>query len=376
MTKIERPERRVTHEVTNQSTPLIGYNVFEQDRVLVDALERENAGWAAERARGIGELAGGDAIELGFQANQNPPVLRSYDRFGHRVDEVDFHPAWHALMKISVENELHSLPWRDPRPGAHVARAAMFSVFSQAEAGHGCPISMTYSGVPALRVQPDLAAEWEPRLTSPVYDHRFIPSADKKGALCGMAMTEKQGGSDVRENTTRAEAIGAGGPGGQYAITGHKWFCSAPMSDAFLVLAKTGKGISCFLLPRWLPDGTKNNIIVQRLKDKLGNRSNASSEVEYDRAWARMVGEEGRGIPTIIEMVNHTRLDCIIGANAMMRQAVAQATHHCAHRRAFGKKLVEQPLMQNVLADLCRRVRGIDGDDDAPRARLRRGREQ
>ncbi len=349
---IDRPARRTTHEVTNQPPPLIGYNVFEKDRVMVEALERENAGWAADRVKAIGELAGGDAIEWGFQANENPPVLHTHDRYGHRVDEVEFHPAWHNLMRTSVENELHALPWRDPRPGAHVARAAMFSVFSQAEAGHGCPISMTYSAIPALRVQPDVAQEWEPRLTSTVYDKRFIPSERKNGSQCGMAMTEKQGGSDVRANSSTAEAIGAGGPGGQYIITGHKWFCSSPMSDAFLVLANTGKGISCFLMPRWLPDGTKNNISIQRLKDKLGNRSNASSEIEFDRAWARLIGEEGRGVPTIIEMVNHTRLDCVIGANAMMRQAVAQATHHCAHRTAFGKRLVEQPLMQNVLADL------------------------
>jgi putative acyl-CoA dehydrogenase len=352
-TNVERPKRNATHEVFNQPPPLVGYNVFAQDRALVEALEREGAAWARDRAAAIGEVAGGDAIELGFQANRNPPVLRTHDRFGHRIDEVEFHPAWHELLQIAVAHELHSLPWREARPGAHVARAAMFSVFSQAEAGHGCPISMTYSSVPALRVQPDVAAEWEPRLVSKIYDRRFGPAGDKQGSLCGMAMTEKQGGSDVRENTTRAEAIGAGGPGGQYAITGHKWFCSAPMSDAFLVLAKTGRGVSCFLLPRWLPDGGRNAISIQRLKDKLGNRSNASSEVEFDRAWALMVGEEGRGVPTIIEMVNHTRLDCVIGANSMMRQAVAQATHHCAHRAAFGKKLIDQPLMQNVLADLC-----------------------
>ncbi len=352
MAKIERARRSVTHDVTNQAPPLIGYNVFSQDRVLVEAAEREGAGWAKDRMEAIGETAGSEAIALGFEANQNPPVLKTHDRFGHRIDEVEFHPAWHELLRTAVKHELHALPWREARPGAHAARAAMFSVFSQAEAGHGCPISMTYSAVPALRAQPDVATEWEPRLTSNQYDPRFIEASQKTGALCGMAMTEKQGGSDVRENTTRAEAIGDG-TSGEYAITGHKWFCSAPMSDAFLVLAKTGKGVSCFFMPRWLPDGTLNSIHIQRLKDKLGNRSNASSEVEFDAAWARMVGEEGRGVPTIIEMVNHTRLDCIIGANAMMRQAVAQATHHCAHRSAFGNKLIDQPLMQNVLADLC-----------------------
>jgi putative acyl-CoA dehydrogenase len=254
---------------------------------------------------------------------------------------------------VAVGHELHALPWREPRPGAHVARAALFFVFAQAEAGHGCPISMTYSGVPALRAQPELAEEWVPRLTSSDYDARFIPAAQKRGALCGMAMTEKQGGSDVRANTTRARPLGAGGPGAEYAITGHKWFCSAPMCDAFLVLAQTERGLTCFLLPRWLPDGTRNRFHLQRLKDKLGNRSNASSEVEFDGAWARMVGPDGRGVPTIIEMVNHTRLDCVIGAAAGMRHAVAQATHHAAHRSAFGKRLIEQPLMQNVLADLC-----------------------
>jgi putative acyl-CoA dehydrogenase len=255
-------------------------------------------------------------------------------------------------MRLAVAHELHALPWRDPRPGAHVARAALFMLLGQAESGHGCPISMTYSGVPALRVQPEIAAEWEPRLTSTQYDPRMIPSDQKTGALCGMAMTEKQGGSDVRANTTRARALGRGGPGGEYEITGHKWFCSAPMCDAFLVLAHTERGLSCFLLPRWLPDGTRNRFYIQRLKDKLGNRSNASSEVEFDAAWARMVGEDGRGVPTIIEMVNHTRLDCVIGVAAQMRQAVAQATHHAAHRSAFGKLLADQPLMQNVLADL------------------------
>ena len=342
-----------THEVLNQPPPLRNYNVFEADRVLAEGLEREGGGWAAERARALGAIAGGEAIDWGVQANAFPPVLRTHDRYGNRIDEVEFHPAWHRLMQLAVGHALHALPWREPRPGAHVARAALFFVVAQAEAGHGCPISMTYSAVPALRMQPELAEEWEPRLTSTHYDPRPIHAAAKGGALCGMAMTEKQGGSDVRANTTRARALGAGGPGAEYAITGHKWFCSAPMCDAFLVLAQTERGLSCFLLPRWLPDGTRNRLHIQRLKDKLGNRSNASSEVEFDGAWARMVGAEGRGVPTIIEMVNHTRLDCVIGAAAGMRQGVAQATHHAAHRAAFGKRLVEQPLMQNVLADLC-----------------------
>jgi putative acyl-CoA dehydrogenase len=339
-----------THEVLNQPPPLRDYNPFDCDRALAEALQREGGGWAADRARQLGAIAGGEAIEWGVQANASPPVLRTHDRYGHRIDEVEFHPAWHRLMDLAVGYGLHALPWREPRPGAHVARAALFFVLAQSEAGHGCPISMTYSAVPALRLQPDVAGEWEPRLASTHYDPRFLPAARKAGALCGMAMTEKQGGSDVRANSTRAQPLGAGG---EYAITGHKWFCSAPMCDAFLVLAHTARGLTCFLLPRWLPDGTRNRFYIQRLKDKLGNRSNASSEVEFDGAWARMVGPDGRGVPTIIEMVNHTRLDCVIGAASGMRHAVAQATHHAAHRSAFGKRLIEQPLMQNVLADLC-----------------------
>ncbi|HYR96563.1 MAG TPA: isovaleryl-CoA dehydrogenase [Candidatus Binatus sp.] len=342
-----------THEVLNQAPPLEGYDLFGQDRALVEGLEREGAGWAEGRLRKLGELAGGEPLRWGVQANAHPPVLRTHDRYGNRIDEVEFHPAWHELLRVAVGHELHALPWREPRPGAHVARAALFFVMGQVEAGHGCPISMTYSAVPALRAQPELAAEWEPRLTSTEYDPRVMPAAGKAGALCGMAMTEKQGGSDVRANTTRARALVGRGPGAEYEITGHKWFCSAPMCDVFLVLAQAEKGLSCFLVPRWRPDATRNAFHIQRLKDKLGNRSNASSEVEFAGAWARMVGEEGRGVATIIEMVNHTRLDCVIGSAAAMRQAVAQATHHAAHRAAFGKRLADQPLMRNVLADLC-----------------------
>jgi len=343
----------MTHEVTNQPPPLAGYNLFDHDRALREALEREGGGWALERVRRFGERVGGEPLLWGEQANRNVPVLRTHDRYGHRIDEVEFHPAWHQLMDLAVANELHALPWREPRAGAHVARATLFYLLSQAEAGVLCPIAMTYSVVPALRAQPDVAAEWEPRFTSNEYDSRMIPAAQKRGAICGMAMTEKQGGSDVRANTTRARPLGRGGPGAEYEITGHKWFCSAPMSDGFLVLAQTERGLSCFLLPRWRPDGTRNRFHIQRLKDKLGNRSNASSEVEFDATWARMIGEDGRGVPTIIEMVNHTRLDCVIGSTAWMRQAVAQALHHCGYRSAFGKKLVDQPLMQNVLADLA-----------------------
>src|SRR5438105_8188152 len=290
------------------------------------------------------------AIDWGFQANANPPLLRTHDRFGERIDEVEFHPAWHELMKVAVGHGLHALPWREPRPGAHAARAAAFYIWSQVEGGHGCPVSVTYAAVPALRQSPTLAAEWEPLMTTFAYDPGRRPHAAKKGVLFGMAMTERQGGSDVRSNTTRAEPLGTNG---EHRLTGHKWFCSAPMCDAFLALAQAPAGLSCFLLPRVLPDGTRNGFHIDRLKDKLGNRSNASSEITLEGAWAVMVGEEGRGVRTIIEMVNHTRLDCVIGSASLMRQAVAQATHHTAHRTAFGRLLSEQPLMVNVLADLA-----------------------
>ncbi len=348
------PGGAATHTVTNQSVPLADYNVFEADRPLVEAVSREGGDFAVDRIRAVGELAGrASTIELGRLANENPPKLRTHDRFGNRVDEVEFHPAWHELMDMHVSNGLHALPWREPQPGAHVARAAGFMCLSQAEAGTGCPISMTYSVVPALRRQPDVAEVWEPRVLSLNYDRRFVPAADKAGALFGMAMTEKQGGSDVRANTTVAVPVNGGGPGAEYEITGHKWFCSAPMCDAFLVLAQAEGGISCFLLPRWTPDGERNRFHIQRLKDKLGNRSNASSEVEFRGAWAQLVGEEGRGVATIIEMVSHTRLDCTIGSTSGMRAATAQAIWHTQHRSAFGKRLVDQPLMTNVLADLA-----------------------
>jgi putative acyl-CoA dehydrogenase len=354
MATVESGAGARTHEVSNQASALAGYNVFEADRPLVEAVRREGAGWAEGRISAIGELAGSErVIELGRLANENPPKLRTHDRFGKRVDEVEFHPAWHELLGASVANELHSLPWRDPQPGAHVSRAAAFMCFSQAEAGVGCPVSMTYSVIPALRHQPDLASEWEPRFTSTAYDPSNRPASEKPGALAGMGMTEKQGGSDVRANTTVARPIDGGGPGGEYELTGHKWFMSAPMCDAFLVLAQADGGISCFLFPRWKPDGERNDFRLQRLKDKLGNRSNASSEVEFDGAWARLVGEEGAGVRTIIEMVNHTRLDCVTGGASGMRAGTAQAIHHASQRAAFGKVLVEQPLMANVLADLA-----------------------
>jgi putative acyl-CoA dehydrogenase len=294
-----------------------------------------------------------DVIRLGYQANRYKPELKTFDRYGHRIDEVEYHPAYHELMRLGVEAQVHSLPWNQPREGAHASRAARHYLLTQAEAGVGCPLTMTFAVVPALRAQPELAREWIPRVTSTQYDPRMRPAPEKAGCIMGMAMTEKQGGSDVRANTTRAVPVGAGGPGGEYLLTGHKWFCSAPMSDAFLTLAQTERGLTCFLVPRWLPDGTRNRFAIQRLKDKLGNHSNASSEIEYQETWARMCGEEGRGVPTIIEMVNHTRLDCVIGSSAVMRQAVVQAIHHATHRSAFGKPLIHQPLMINVLADLA-----------------------
>ena len=343
-----------THEVLNQPPPFEGVNLFACDRALVEGLSREGAAWAVERARLLGAAAAGEPMRWGAQANANPPALRTHDRFGHRIDEVEFHPAWHELMRTAVAHEIHALPWRHRRPGAHVARAAMYHVFTQAESGHGCPITMTFAAVPALQATASLAAEWVPHLTSTDYDPRPLPAGRKLGSLCGMAMTEKQGGSDVRANTTRAGAAGpARGPGAEYVLSGHKWFCSAPMSDVFLALAHTDRGLTCFVLPRLLPDGTRNRILVMRLKDKLGNRSNASGEIELDGAHAWMLGEDGRGVATIMDMVAHTRLDCVIGSSALLRHAVTQALHHTAHRRAFGRRLIDQPLMRNVLADLA-----------------------
>lgn len=343
-----------THQVENQPPPLTGYDVYGQDPALVEAVHREGAGWAEEQLRALGTLAGSaDVQEWGIDANRYPPVLHTHDRYGNRRDEVVYHPAYHRLMDVAVRTGQHAALWTDERPGAHVARAAKLHVWTQVDGGHTCPISMTYAAVPSLRAQPELAREWLPRLAAPAYDSRFAPAVQKQGALAGMAMTEKQGGSDVRANLTRAESVDGGGPGGEYRITGHKWFCSAPMSDVFLLLAQAPGGLSCFLLPRWLPDGTRNAFHLQRLKDKLGNRSNASSEVEFEDAFARLVGEEGRGVPTIIEMVGHTRLDCVVGSAAGMRQGVAQAVHHAHHRSVFGRELADQPLMRAVLADLA-----------------------
>lgn len=369
-----------THEVTNQPPPLIGYDVYGADAALVEAVHREGGGWGDGELRALGAIAGSaEAIEWGFAANAHPPVLHTHDRYGNRRDEVTYHPAYHQLMTLAVTHGAHAAPWADDRTGAHIVRAAKLFLLTQVDAGHTCPISMTYSAVPALRSTRELAAQWEPRVRSRTYDPRFLPAHEKRGALIGMAMTERQGGSDVRANTTRAEPLG----GGEYRITGHKWFCSAPMCDAFLVLAQAPGGLSCFLLPRWRPDGTRNAFALQRLKDKLGNRSNASAEVELHRAWARLIGGEGLGVATIIQMVNHTRLDCVVSSAAGMRLGVAQAVHHAMHRRAFGSALVDQPLMRSVLADLAveseaatalalRLARAYDAGEDRHEAAFRR----
>ena len=342
-----------THEVTNQPPPLDGANLYRIDLPLQQWSKRYGAGCAETRIDAYGALAGGPLMEAGFLANQNKPVFASHDRYGHRIDLIEFHPAYHQLMNTAIEHGIPSLPWTDPQPGAHVARAAMSYLHTQADPGSGCPLTMTFASVPALRLQPDLAEIWLPKVLSTQYDSRNLGIAHKTGATIGMAMTEKQGGTDVRSNTTRAWPVGAGGPGQAYELVGHKWFCSAPMCDAFLTLAQTDKGLSCFLLPRHRPDDTRNEFYIQRLKNKLGNWSNASCEVEFRGALAWMIGEEGRGVATIIEMVAMTRFDCMIGSCALMRQALTQAIHHCAHRSVSGRLLAEQPLMQNVLADLA-----------------------
>ncbi|MFD4602251.1 acyl-CoA dehydrogenase family protein [Streptomyces sp. NPDC058464] len=341
-----------THTVSNQPPPLAGYDLFTADRALVEAVDRhtdpELLGVVRTELSEIGASAGSAQVqEWGTQANEHPPRLRTHDRYGHRIDEVEFHPAWHRLLGKGVGAGL-TTGW--VRPSGHVRRAAAFLVWTQVEAGNCCPLSMTNAAVPALRTDPELAAVWEPLLTSTVYDRELRPAARKAGALFGMGMTEKQGGSDVRANTTTAAPLAEAGT---YTLTGHKWFCSAPMSDGFLVLAQAPAGLTCLLVPRVLADGTRNVFLLQRLKDKLGNRSNASGEVEFDGTWARRVGEEGRGVRTIIEMVAATRLDCVLGSAGLMRQAVAQAVHHATHREAFGGPLADKPLMRNVLADLA-----------------------
>ncbi|MEU8520006.1 acyl-CoA dehydrogenase family protein [Streptomyces sp. NBC_01216] len=371
-----------THTVTNQAPPLVGYDVFTSDRALAESVERHLAPEDLAGARAdlvsLGRAAGSAQVrEWGVLADAYPPRLRTHDRYGNRIDEVDFHPAWHRLLGKAVNAGLTDA-WG--RPGGHVRRAAGFLVATQAESGHGCPVSMTHAAVPALRTDPELAAVWEPLLTSRVYERGLRPPAGKSGVLFGMGLTEKQGGSDVRTNTTGARPLAEEGT---YLLTGHKWFCSAPMSDGFLVLAQAPGGLTCFLVPRVLPDGTRNAFAIQRLKEKLGNRANASAEVEFDgTTWARRVGEEGRGVRTVIGMVAATRLDCVLGSAALMRQAVAQAVHHTAYRRAFGGVLIEKPLMRNVLADLAleseaatvlgmRLAAAYDAGTDAERALLR-----
>lgn len=342
-----------THDVLNQVPPLAGHDTAA-DPALLEGVEREGAAWALDEIHELGRLAGTqEAQDWGRLAERVPPKLLTHDRYGNRVDVVDYVPSYHQLMETAVSHGIHAAPWADDRPGAHVARAAKFYAWN-VDAGHGCPISMTYAVVPALRANPELAARFEPLLTNRVYDFGLRDPATKRGLIAGMSMTEKQGGSDVRANTTTATPVPAGaGEPGTYVIRGHKWFTSAPMSDMFLTLAQAPGGLSCFLLPRVLPGGEANPIRFMRLKDKLGNKSNASSEIEYDDAVGWLVGEEGRGVKTIVEMVNMTRLDCVIGSAMGMRSALVQATHHAQHRAAFGKLLIDQPAMRNVLADLA-----------------------
>ncbi len=344
------PTLFATHEVLNQPPPLENTNLFEGDAALREAVAREGGDWGRARLGRFGAWLGeASTIRLGEQANQNPPALHSHDRFGHRIDEIGFHPAWHELMRRGIAEQIHALPWVDARPGAQVVRAASAFLLNQVESGVCCPLAMTFAALPALRDAPEIVKAWAPKILSADYDPASRPVAAKRGALIGMAMTEKQGGSDLRANSTRAEPAGDGG----WLLIGHKWFCSAPMSDAFLTLAQTEAGLTCFFVPRWRADGARNAIHIQRLKDKLGNRANASAEIEYAGAEALLVGEPGHGVRTIIKMVHHTRLDAALSSAALMRQAVAQALHHAAHRSAFQKRLIDQPLMRSVLADLA-----------------------
>jgi putative acyl-CoA dehydrogenase len=347
-------DRFRTHDVDNQPPPLAPYDAYATDVALREAVAREGAAWAEAQLIAYGPIAGDEAMALGVAANAHRPVLHTHDRAGHRIDDVEFHPAYHRLMALAIEHGVSGFAWRHTEhEGAHVARAALMYLHNQADQGTSCPLTMTYACVPSLEQQPELAREWMPRVVAPAYDGRSVPASAKLGNTIGMGMTEKQGGSDVRANTTRATPVGAAGPGALYELVGHKWFFSAPMSDAFLVLAQSDDGLSCFLLPRFTPDGARNAVRIQRLKDKLGDWSNASSEVELQGALAWMVGEPGRGLATILQMVMLTRHDCVIGSASIMRQALVQAVHHTRHRRAFGKALIDQPLMRNVLADLA-----------------------
>ena len=335
----------------NQPPILENYNLFTSDEALQTSLEANGGAWNNERAAHFGAILGkSETLELGNLANRKPPVLKTHDRFGNRLDAVEFHPSYHELMRVSMENETHSLAWTSENPGKYVARSALAFLKQQVDEGTSCPLTMTFAVVPSLKISPQIADEWLPKVLSNEYDARFLPVAEKSSATFGMAMTEPQGGSDVRANITFAEKLN---DAGEYRITGRKWFCSAPMSDAFLVLAQTEKGLSCFLMPRFTPGGSVNALYFQRLKDKLGNKSNASGEVEFHAAYAQIIGDEGRGVANIMEMVRHTRLDCAVGSAATLRRAVAESIHHTAHRKAFGKLLIEQPLMQNLLADLA-----------------------
>ena len=343
-----------THEVTNRVAPLQDHNSYLIDLPLQQAIKAHGAAWSEAELTQLGQVVGSaEVIEWGVLANKHKPSLMTHDSNGYRVDEVVFHPAYHQLMQLSLQHGVHSSHWTDVKIGAHVARAAKSYLITQVEAGHGCPITMTSAAIPALKLQPDIYQQWADKIMACNYDQRNVPYMDKSALTIGMAMTEKQGGSDVRTNTTRAYPVEEQGPGQLYRLVGHKYFVSAPMCDGFLVLAKTERGVSCFLLPRWCPDGSKNPLQIQQLKDKMGNVSNASSETELRGALAWMIGEDGRGVSVILQMVAMTRFDCMIGSSAGMRQAVLQATHHCQHRVAFGKPLIEQPLMQNVLADLA-----------------------
>lgn len=364
----------------NQPPILENYNLFSSDLPLQTAVEKNGGAWNNERAQAFGASLGkAETLELGNLANKNTPVLKTHDRFGNRLDAVEFHPAYHELMRIAFENETHSLAWTNETQGKYVARSVLAYLKQQVDEGTSCPVTMNFAVVPSLRISEEIAGVWLPKVLSGDYDERFLPANEKRGATFGMAMTEPQGGSDVRANITFAEKLN---DSGEYKITGRKWFCSAPMSDAFLVLAQIQeKGISCFLMPRFTPEGKKNAIYFQRLKDKLGNKSNASSEVEFHSAYARIIGEEGRGVANIMEMVRHTRLDCAVGSAATLRRALAESIHHCRHRKAFGKLLIEQPLMQNLLADLAleseaatafgfRLARGFDESETDEQAKL------
>ncbi|HTO39817.1 MAG TPA: acyl-CoA dehydrogenase family protein [Rhizomicrobium sp.] len=349
-----KPETQLeTHDVTNQPPPFENVNIFTADTALHEAVVREGAGSHVERLAAFGARCGSaEVLDLAQQANRNPPQLKTFDRYGQRIDEVEFHPAYHRLMQIGIEGGVSSAAWTASE-GGHVLHTALEFLMTQGESSVCCPMTMTYAVLPALSHQPDVADVWRPRILASQYDPSSQPAAQKAGVTLGMAMTEKQGGSDVRANTTRATALGKSGPGQMYRLEGHKWFCSAPMSDAFLTLAYAPGGMSCFLVSRWKEDGERNPIHLMRLKDKLGDRANASSEIEYHGAHAVLIGEEGRGVRTIIEMVHHTRLDCILAPAAFMRQALANAMWHAAHRSAFQKRLIDQPLMRQVLTDMA-----------------------